>query len=72
MIFIFSAESAPGVEGGGRARRGKAAGEGRRYRGGCRERASVAEVGSLLVVVAGRASKAVVQTSGTMEATLVF
>lgn len=35
----------PPAEGRRRGRRGEAAGEGRRHRGGCRERANVAEVG---------------------------
>ena len=65
MIFIFSAESAPEgerEERGGSWRRTKTQGSVGRGQGGR---------GWLLVVV-GRASKAVVQTSGTMEATLVF
>jgi len=66
MIFIFSTESAPGKE-----REEAAAGEGRR--GEWRRVQGEGECGrGWLLVVVGRASKAVVQTSGTMEATLVF
>lgn len=65
MIFIFSTESAPEGEGE------EAAGEGRRRKGIAKGAEGECGRGWLLVVV-GRASKAVVQTSGTMEATLVF
>lgn len=72
MIFIFSTESAPRGKGRGRGRRlakdedrkgwrRVVQGEGERGRGWLL---------LVLVVVVGRASKAVVQTSGTMEATL--
>lgn len=79
MIFIFSPESAPrwGEGGGGRGRgkgeggqggeRGGSGNEGRRHKEEGAGREGECGRGWLLVVV-GRASKAVVQTSGTMEA----
>lgn len=69
MIFIFSPESAPRRGGGGGqgGERGGSWNEGRRHKEEGAGREGECGRGWLLVVV-GRASKAVVQTSGTMEA----
>lgn len=72
MIFIFSAESVPPLPpwGEGERREGWQLTKDEDTEGGVSREGECGRGWRLVVV--GRASKAVVQTSGTMEATLVF